>query len=361
MAQPHTGCSVAGADKINTEPYEDLVKILQDHYDPNPSPIVQRFKFNSRVPGPDETVAKYVAALRALAEHCFYGDVLDDMLRDRLVCGVQQDSIQQRLLAEKDLTYQKALELATAMEAAAQGSQDMKRASGFSHATNQGIHWNSSKEGGKSTLQQIPFPEANSRKIDHQSLPVIAVEVNIKLMSASSKKQNVFTVRSKDILQRYAEPSKEVNIPSKPITWIRLRERTLIPCLLCRTRRVQDKKSPGAMTLELTLNTVPVSMELDTGAALSLINMATYHKIAQSSQLPLQKSDVILRTYTGEHINIRGSVEVKVYYQGKTKTLRLQVVEGEGPNLLGHDWLETLQVRLNCVCNLVGTINKGVD
>ena len=48
------------------------------------------------------------------------------MLRDRLVCGVQQDSIQQRLLAEKDLTYQKALELATAMEAAAQGSQDMR-------------------------------------------------------------------------------------------------------------------------------------------------------------------------------------------------------------------------------------------
>ena len=41
--------SLAGADKINTEPYEDLVKILQDHYDPNPSPIVQRFRFNSRV------------------------------------------------------------------------------------------------------------------------------------------------------------------------------------------------------------------------------------------------------------------------------------------------------------------------
>ena len=41
--------------------------------------------------------------------------------------------------------------------------------------------------------------------------------------------------------------------------------------------------------------------------------------------------------------------------------LRLQVVEGEGPNLPGHDWLETLQVRLNVVCNLVGTINKGVD
>ena len=37
------------------------------------------------------------------------------------------------------------------------------------------------------------------------------------------------------------------------------------------------------------------------------------------------------------------------------------MVEGEGPNLLGRDWLEILQVRLNSVCNLVGTINKGFD
>ena len=41
--------------------------------------------------------------------------------------------------------------------------------------------------------------------------------------------------------------------------------------------------------------------------------------------------------------------------------LRLQIGNGEGPNLLGRDWLETLQVRLNGVYNLVDTIEKGVD
>ena len=39
---------------------------------------------------------------------------------------------------------------------------------------------------------------------------------------------------------------------------------------------------------------------------------------------------------------------------------RLQDVNGEGPNLLGRDWLETLQVKLNGVCNLVGTIDKSL-
>ena len=88
-------------DKINTDPYEDLVKILQDHIDPNPSPIVQQFKFNLRVQGPDETVTKYVTVLRALEQHCFYGDILDDILRNRHICRVQQDSIQQHSLAKR--------------------------------------------------------------------------------------------------------------------------------------------------------------------------------------------------------------------------------------------------------------------
>ena len=115
------------------------------------------------------------------------------------------------------------------------------------------------------------------------------------------------------------------------------------------------------MSVELTLNMIPISMELDTGAALSLINTATYYKIAQSSQLPLQMSNVMLKTYTAECINICRSAEVKVYYQGKTEVLRLQVVEWEGPNLLWHDWLEILQVRINGVRDLVGTINRGND
>ena len=227
-------------DKINTEPYEDLVKILQDHYDPNPSPIVQRFKFNSRVRGPDETVAKYVAVLRALAEHCFYGDVLDDMLQDRLVCRVQQDSVQQRLLAEKDLTYQKALELATAMEAAAQGSQDMKRASGFSHATNQGIHWNSSKDGRKKYSPADSIRRSKQQKGRSPKLTCYRCGCEHQANVCKFIETGCFHCKKRGPLQRYAEPSKEVNIPSKPITWIRLRERTLIPCLLCRTRRVQE-------------------------------------------------------------------------------------------------------------------------
>ena len=79
---------------------------------------MQRFQFNTRERALGESIAVYVAALRELGEHCVYGDSLNEMIRDRLVCGVNHDTIQPRLLAEKQLTFERAFEVAQSVEAA---------------------------------------------------------------------------------------------------------------------------------------------------------------------------------------------------------------------------------------------------
>ena len=50
------------------------------------------------------------------------------MLRDRIVCGVRDKRLQQRLLAKPDLNFEKARELAIAAcaEAATRNSQDLQ-------------------------------------------------------------------------------------------------------------------------------------------------------------------------------------------------------------------------------------------
>lgn len=108
--------SLIGKDNLDTTSYEDLVKKLTEHHNPLPSTIVQRFHFNSRIRTEGETIAQYVAALRDLALHCEYGDKLSEMLRDRLVCGVNHKGIQCKLLAQTDLTYETAYALAISME-----------------------------------------------------------------------------------------------------------------------------------------------------------------------------------------------------------------------------------------------------
>ena len=51
---------------------------------------------------------------------------MNDALRDRLVCGLHNELIQKRLLSKPDLSSAKASEIASAMEAAAKGTLELK-------------------------------------------------------------------------------------------------------------------------------------------------------------------------------------------------------------------------------------------
>ena len=68
--------------------FDSVVDLVKEHYSPKPSVIVQRFKFNSRLQQPGETVTTFVAELRRLSEFCEYGEMLDDILCDHLVCSI---------------------------------------------------------------------------------------------------------------------------------------------------------------------------------------------------------------------------------------------------------------------------------
>jgi len=65
-----------------------------------------------------------------------------------------------------------------------------------------------------------------------------------------------------------------------------------------------------------------VKIELDTGAAVSIITQNTYQKIAQQSNIqPLQHSDLKLKSYSGETIPCLGQVSVVVTHQQQESEL----------------------------------------
>ena len=119
--------TLVSPDKVTDYTFFELVEKARAHFNPKPSPIVKRFEFNTRCQGENESVASYVAELRKIAEFCDYGRVLNDMLRDRIVCGTSNKAVQRRLLQEPDLTYEKALEIALSAETA---EKDSKRLTG---------------------------------------------------------------------------------------------------------------------------------------------------------------------------------------------------------------------------------------
>ena len=99
--------------------YAELVEVLTDHFSSKQLEIVQRSKFYSRLRKPVENILSYIAELCALGEHCNFGETLDVMIRDRLFCGVNDDSIEKRLLTEGDkLSLTKAIMIAQSYETA---------------------------------------------------------------------------------------------------------------------------------------------------------------------------------------------------------------------------------------------------
>ena len=111
--------------KPGDKTFVELVAALKEHFKPTPSETVQRSKFHTRVRKPGESVADLVAELRSLAEFCNFGTSLNDILRDRIVGGINSSKIQQRLLAEKDLTLEKAVNLSQGMETATKYVQEL--------------------------------------------------------------------------------------------------------------------------------------------------------------------------------------------------------------------------------------------
>ena len=89
-----------------------------------------------------------------------------------------------------------------------------------------------------------------------------------------------------------------------------------------------------------------LNMEVDTGASISLISETTYQKLWEFETPPeLQQTAVKLRTYTGEEIGVVGCINVKVQSYRQEAQLPLLVVKGEGPSLLGRNWLTKLQLN----------------
>ena len=94
-------------------------------------------------------------------------------------------------------------------------------------------------------------------------------------------------------------------------------------------------------------------MEVDTGASLSLISEKTYLSVwIDNDRPPLQPTNTCLQTYTGERISVLGSIQVEVSHNNQTKQLPLLVVKGQGPNLLGRDWMSVLTLDWQTVHKL---------
>ena len=240
---------------------------------------------------------------------------MDEAIRDRLVCGLANGGTQKRLLAEKDLTLKKAVEVATEAEMAVlEGPQKTTvREPEEVYRINYARHCQCCGKRGHS-VATCRFRQGSCYKCGERG--------HLQVMCKQGKQST---------MSRKAEVNQ-----LKPTD--------------------EEEDDPGIWTItgghsegyhvHLKLDQIPIKMELDTGAAVSVMSEQQWKETFTETK-PLEPyTGKPLHGYSGHEVQVVGQVMVNVEYGNQRRELPLLIVTGQQrPPLFGRDWLHSIQIE----------------
>ena len=144
-----------------------------EHYcQPLRNTAFERYRFNLRGQKPGEQFEQYVTALRQLALRCDFENITpDQILRDRIMFGITDNKVRDRLLREKSLTLERTLEICRAHEISSAQQKEVGKINDSSiHAVGRRPGWKPKEKPGRQTgwITDCKFCGRNHKKIKEE-------------------------------------------------------------------------------------------------------------------------------------------------------------------------------------------------
>lgn len=333
----------------------EIDEAQRQHYNPKPPVMLERFQFWKRGQQVGESVASFFADLKKMAENCEFGAFREEALRDRFVCGLAEKGIQKRLLSEEELTLDKAVKTALGMEAATRNIEVLQSSTekADDHASRQVNYATAGepcfccgKTGHRKKTCRFKDYECDLCKRKGHLKVMCRDKTKASSQTGRSKKwENMEKKGPRKDRPRKSKKKSRVGHVEGSSTSSDSEEEIFYVGIHSHTHKGKGSKVKPIM-VELEIEKSPLKMEIDTGCGVSIVNQRFYEEELKEKNIELQKSDVKLRTFTGESIPVVGKCQVKVGYQGKEMVLPLMVVGCDGgPALFGRDWLERMPLK----------------
>ena len=130
------GCRIIRRAKFIKEiRYSKLLNKFGDHFEVQKNIIFERARFNKRNQLDSETADEYINVLYGLIETCDHSTLKDDMLRDRLVVGIRDTAVSEKLQLNAKLTLEGAIKEIRKREAVWEQSQQLQVVDRSSHSS----------------------------------------------------------------------------------------------------------------------------------------------------------------------------------------------------------------------------------
>ncbi|UYV74443.1 hypothetical protein LAZ67_11003580 [Cordylochernes scorpioides] len=108
---------------------DSVLKAFDSHFCVRKNIIYERAKFNSRIQEDREPVDEFITSLYKLADSCEFEGLHEQLIRDRIVVGVRDKALSERMQLDSELTLEKAVKMVRQQEAVRQQQVDLQRPS----------------------------------------------------------------------------------------------------------------------------------------------------------------------------------------------------------------------------------------
>ncbi|UYV77093.1 K02A2.6-like [Cordylochernes scorpioides] len=140
---------------------DSVLKAFDSHFCVRKNIIYERAKFNSRIQEEREPVDEFITSLYKLADSCEFEGLHEQLIRDRIVVGVRDKALSERMQLDSELTLEKAVKMVRQQEAVRQQQVDLQRPS-TSQKVNQ-VKFNSKKQSPKQQQQPSRKKEKSAK------------------------------------------------------------------------------------------------------------------------------------------------------------------------------------------------------
>ncbi|KAF8791648.1 uncharacterized protein K02A2.6-like [Argiope bruennichi] len=324
--------------------YQDIVKLLSEHLNPKPLEMTERFRFYKRKQFEGESIANYCAELQKLSIHCNFGNNLSTMLRDKLVMGLKNENIQKKLLAEDKLTYEKAKSIAFAMESAQRDVCEIQ---------NQMV-----------SIKKLHSSQDKTIKKDFskfkKSEPTKKFDKSRKCYRCDSTQHLAHKCKHKNTQCRNCLKNGHLAKVCRS-----KRNETVKQIESCsETVPVNSVKSPrharDKILLEIFVEGNKCLFELDTGAAISCMNVNEFKKLCPD--VAIKPTKLLLRNFDNSMITSAGQAVVQIQYKDQINTETIYLVHAKVNAVFGREWLRNFQLDWSSIKAVrVGNCNSRTN
>jgi hypothetical protein len=325
-------CEIYGqfefAEEESNQVLADVVSKFEDYCNPRRNMLYEWYVFWSLIQGEGEPIDSFLKRLRTQAAKCDFGVLKEQMLLCRIVFGLTEVKLKERLLRDRNINLQNALDDIRAVEIT---KQQMTRMADGDRSTIGAVHSDSTAGLPKKTQYQSTSAKNFHRKekTECKYCGYIHAKGRCPAYGENCKKCGL-----KNHFERVCRSNKVQSVESTELEH-------QLDSLFIGAVDVVANRSRQSWILPMRVTnagcSTDVSFKIDTGAETNCIDLNT----AKSLLADLKPTKVHLYGYNKAKIRNVAAVQLAVEHKGQSQMVHFEVIEEDLSPILGLEAAET--------------------